>query len=174
MFDRRQVLNTVIHSSVVDLFHSNAIAVAPLERARASTLQDLPRPDLAAYISFTGRGMNGGLILCVPSGVFQLVKQDPIRPFTGGDWVREQSNQLLGRIKNRLTQFQVTLSSGLPTLLSEEAFKRQTSRPDPSYIFEFRTLRGVITIVLAGNIDMNVFVYSSFVSLPNEGDIIIF
>lgn len=174
MFDRRQVLNTVIQSSAVDLFHSNEIAVAPLERARAGTLADLARPELAAYISFTGRGMNGGLLLCVPSAVFQLVKQDPGRPFTGADWVREQSNQLLGRIKNRLSQFQVTLSSGLPTLLTEEAFKRHAARPDPSYIFEFRTLRGVITIVLVGNIDMNVFVYSSFVSLPNEGDIIIF
>jgi hypothetical protein len=102
------------------------------------------------------------------------VKQDPSRPFTGSDWVREQSNQLLGRIKNRLTQFQVTLSSGLPSLVSEEAFKRYSARPDPSYVFEFRTLRGVITIALLGAIDMNVFVYSNFVNLPNEGDIIIF
>ncbi|MFZ5896909.1 MAG: hypothetical protein ACOY0T_37980 [Myxococcota bacterium] len=177
MQDTRAVLHTIIQGSTVDLFHTHGIAVAPVSQiVRATTpLEPAASNDLLGSISFVGRGCTGTLILSVPEEVFGLLKQDPMRPYSGRDWIREASNQLLGRIKSRLTQFQIMIQTGLPSTPGRDAMERLRARSNMYVSYAFRTLRGRISVGLGGDIDYSIFVYSGAgINLPNEGDIILF
>jgi hypothetical protein len=170
--DGRAVLDTMIQSSTVDLFHAAGIAVAPIASTRADPGAVTTRA-LMSVISFSGSGMGGSLGMLVPTAVFDLVKQDPNRPFTGPAWVQDSVNQLLGRIKARLLQFQVTIQMGLPLSLDEKGLKALVSQGIVA-AYRFRTLRGEIAITLSGKIDYSKLNYSNQTSFATEGDIIIF
>jgi len=170
--DGRAVLETMIQSSTVDLFHAAGIAVAPLPSTRVDPAAVTSR-GLMAMINFNGSGMGGTLGMLVPAGVFELVKQDPLRPFTGPAWVQDSVNQLLGRIKARLLQFQVTLQMGLPMKLDESALK-QLVKQGILATYRFRTLRGEIAVTLSGKVDYSKLNYSNQTTFATEGDIIIF
>jgi len=177
MQDTRAVLHTIIQGSTVDLFHTHGVAVAPVSQiARATATLEAPTgSELLASITFVGRGCTGTLILSVPEEVFALLKQDPARPYTGRDWTREASNQLLGRIKNRLAQFQISIQSGLPSTPGRDAVERLRGRSNLFAAYGFRTLRGRINVALGGDIDHSMFVYSGApLNLASEGDIILF
>jgi hypothetical protein len=176
MSDSRNSLDTMIQGSAVDLFHSCGLAVAPVARSLQRT-ETLQMPELGGIISFVGRGFTGTLIVGVPPAVFALIKQDPGRPYSGRDWVREMTNQLLGRIKSRLLQFHVTLQSGLPTVMGRDAIERQRARGGMFAAYTFRTLRGDVMVTLSGEIDPGIFVYTGapvVSNVANEGDVILF
>jgi hypothetical protein len=173
MADTRAALDTMIQGSAVDLFHSFGLAVAPVERSQQRPEQ-LQSPDLGGMISFVGRGFSGTLTVGVPPAVFAMIKQDPLRPYSGRDWVREVTNQLLGRVKSRLIQFRVTLQAGLPTTMGRDAIERQRVRGGLFAPYMFRTLRGDIVVTLSGEIDHSIFVYTGSASIATEGDVILF
>jgi hypothetical protein len=173
MSDTRAVFDSIIQSATVDLFHSFGIAVAPLERGALPSRQ-VGVDALAALISFEGRGCVATLALMVPAATFALIKQDAVRPFAGRDWVRELTNQLLGRVKRRLLQFQISVKAGLPTILTHDMLERQRARAGEQTAYVFRTLRGEIIVTLTGKIDSNAFSYSGAVNPANEGDFILF
>lgn len=173
MQDTRAVLDTLVQSSTVDLFHSCGLAVAPLDPSRVKR-EDIKFHELTAVVSFTAPGFSGSLIVAVPSEAFALIKQDPSRPYSGRDWVREVTNQLLGRIKGRLLQFGVTLHAGLPAVIGRDSLERQRGRGPLFATYAFRTLRGEIIVTLSGDIDHSIFVYSGVTNVPSEGDIILF
>ncbi len=171
--DSRAVLDTLMQSSTVDLFHSCGLAVAPLDRAR--TKQDELRfHELTAAITFSAPRFSGSLALGIPQDTFALIRQDPTRPYSARDWVREMANQLLGRVKSRLLQFGVTLHTGLPSVISREALERTRQRGPMFSLYAFRTLRGEIAVTLSGDIDHKIFVYNGTVDVPSEGDILLF
>ncbi len=170
--DGRTLLETMIQSATVDLFHAAGIAVAPLAANRVDA-EAVSSQALMAMISFSGPGASGTLGLLVPTGVFNLVKQDPARPFTGMAWVQDSVNQLLGRIKARLLQFQMPLQMGLPMSMDEKGLK-QLSKQGILAAYRFRTLRGEISVTLGGRIDYAKLNYSSTVAQVTEGDIVIF
>jgi hypothetical protein len=126
-----------------------------------------------AMISFTGSSMNGAVALFVPKGVFELVQQDPRRPFTGASWVQESVNQLLGRIKARLLQFKVTLQPGLPMAVTSREFTMITAQ-STLLAYRFRTLRGEVTLTAHGRFDCSALDYSAQLTLAREGDVIVF
>jgi hypothetical protein len=176
MSDARTSLDTMIQGSAVDLFHSCGLAVAPVARAQQRS-QTLPTPEIGGMISFVGRGFTGTLTVAVSPAVFALIKQDPTRPYSGRDWVREMTNQLLGRIKSRLLQFRVTLQAGLPTVMGSDALERQRARDGLFAAYTFRTLRGDVLITLSGDIDPSIFVYTGTTpgaAVATEGDVILF
>lgn len=173
MPDTRTSLDTMIQGSAVDLFHSCGLAVAPVERSQQRSEQ-IQTPELGGMISFVGRGFTGTLTVGVTPAVFALIKQDPTRPYSGRDWVREMTNQLLGRIKSRLLQFHVTLQSGLPTVMGRDAIERQRARGGLFATYIFRTLRGDVIVTLSGEIDPGVFVYTGVTNVATEGDVILF
>jgi hypothetical protein len=171
-YDGRVLLATMIQGSTVDLFQSWGIAVAPLPPSRNDAAHLQSRP-LMALIHFTAPTMQGALGLIVPKEVFELVKQDTGRPFAGLDWVQENVNQLLGRLKSRLLSFQVTLSIGLPQMLSEQALKAMIEKGLLG-AYRFRTLRGEVSVTLSGRIDYSRLEYSGLSAGVTEGDVIVF
>lgn len=174
LLDSRTSLHTIVQGATVDLFHSSGIAVAPIDR-HLQQREPVPFHDLSAAITFTGRGFTGSLTLGMPAEVFKLSKQhDPGRSPDVRDWVRETTNQLCGRIKSRLLQFQVTLTVGLPISLTRDAFERHKNKGPFFAAYLFRTLRGELVVTIGGEIRHDVFVYSGAAAPPSEGDIILF
>jgi hypothetical protein len=170
--DRRVAFDTILQSSVVDLFHSMGIAVAPVERT--SLRPDRVRHnELAASIQFTGRGFNGTLSVGVPPEVFAHMAREKDRAYDGRDWVRETTNQVFGRLKRRLLQFQVELNAGLPSALTKDGFERERARPGFA-VYAFRALRGDVLVTLSGDIDYSVLAYANASNVPHEGDVILF
>jgi hypothetical protein len=168
----RLILETMVQSSTVDLFHSGGIALAPIA-ASPRDRNDVGSHALMSMIQFSSPVMTGTLGLLIPLQVFTLVKQDPKRPFTGGAWVQESVNQLLGRMKSRLLQFRVTLQMGLPMAMNEKRLKEIMGQ-GMFAAYHFRTLRGQISVTLSGNIDFTQLDYSAQSVYANEGDIVLF
>jgi len=114
------------------------------------------------------------ITLSVPQAVFASTANDGPRRPLGHDWIRELTNQLLGRIKKRLSQLQVNLQAGLPSLATLDMLQRlQASNKAPS-VYQFRTLRGDVIVVVDAVIDYSAMSYAGALELPNEGDIILF
>jgi hypothetical protein len=171
--DRRGVIDTIIQSSTVELFHTYGAALAPLPRGYRS-VADAQKLDLHGVITFSAPGFAGSLTLALPSAVLGLMQTEETRSRRDHDWVRELSNQLMGRVKNRLMQFQVTLQVGLPTVTNRDGVERRTSRSESVFIYCFRTIRGQVVVTLAGSIDESVIAYVGGINVASEGDIIIF
>jgi hypothetical protein len=172
MQNPRVVLDTLMQSSTVDLFHSCGLAVAPTRRTRPESRGR--HHELTAAVTFNARGFSGNLLVSVPDEVFALVRQDPLRPLNGRDWAREIANQLIGRVKARLLQFGVTLQTGLPTVVGKETAARQKLHGPSLVDYAFRTLRGEVVVTLSGDIDHSIFVYTRLFKVLSEGEIILF
>lgn len=168
----RALLATMIQGSTVDLFQASGVAVAPVPTSRRD-LDDVRPRALMGRIQFNAPAMLGTLGLLVPKDVFELVKQDPSRPFSGVDWVQENANQLLGRLKSRLLPFQVTLRMGLPQMMTPQALETSVARGLLG-VYRFRTLRGEVTVTLDGKVEYSKLEYSGVCAGLTEGDIIVF
>jgi len=173
MWDPRAALDTIIQSSTVDLFHACSVAVAPLKRSTASA-KAMGADRLIGTIEFSSISMTGSATLSVPSALFAAAMASGPRKPSSSDWIRELTNQLLGRVKKRLAQFQVSLQTGLPSLPTQDRLQRLRSGSSSPNVYEFRALRGEIIVVLDATIDYSALRYSGTLKLANEGDIILF
>jgi len=173
MWDPRAALDTIIQSSTVDLFHACSVAVAPLKRSTASS-KVMGADRLIGTIEFSSPSMTGSATLSVPSALFATTTASEERKPSSSDWIRELTNQLLGRVKKRLAQFQVSLQTGLPSLPTQERLQRLQSASSSPNVYEFRALRGEIIVVLDATIDYSALRYSGTLKLASEGDIILF
>jgi hypothetical protein len=168
----RQILDITLQSCSVELFHALGVAVAPLARSRAAA----PREhfDPVGVVSFTTAKSNGVVMLSMDPAIYGLLSPPVVGGPAMNDTLREISNQLIGRIKNRLMQFQVTLRVGLPSTLRKHLLPRQRPGTGPVESYVFRTLRGEILVTLAGTIHDEPLHYSAHVRVPKEGDLIEF
>ncbi len=170
----RPLVDALIQSSTVELFQSRNIAVAP-------TPSSAGNPYRAAYfnaagvVTLTSARANGSLSLSWSDPVFSLFNP-PVPPGTRGarDLLRELTNQLAGRVKNRLLNFALKLTIGVPTVLSGQAFERQRLHREGEVIYAFRTLRGEIIVTFDFSIEPNALSYSGTGRVAREGDFIPF
>ena len=164
-------IDTLVRGAIVDLFHASSIAVAPIVKEYRP--RDLTLPDIAAFIEFQAPGFSGTLYLCCPAA---LVPSDgnANRKATAEDWVRELTNQLIGRIKTRLLQSKLDLKAGLPKTGNTELIQRHFAHVANARLYEFRTLRGPVALLIEGTLRESVVNYSGSASNAAEGDIILF
>jgi hypothetical protein len=170
----RPLVDALLQSSTVELFQSRGIAVAPLPSS-------VGNPHRAAYfnlagvVSLTSPKTGGNLSLSWADSVFSLFTP-PVPPASRGarDLMRELTNQLAGRIKNRLLNFALMLNIGVPTVLSGQAFERQRAQRETEIVYSFRTLRGEIVVTLDLQIDPEGLSYSGSTRVAKEGDFIAF
>jgi hypothetical protein len=119
--------------------------------------------------------MSGSLALFIPHEVYGLARHPAQRPYEPKDWTRELCNQLLGRVKNRLHGCDIDLRTGLPTSVTGTLLDRhRAGGKPPEAFYGFRTLRGEITVSLAGHIDYTAIQYTGRRCAAREGDIILF
>ncbi len=167
----RGSLDSLVQGSLVDLFAAYSMAVAPLPRSGRRTALDLP--EISAAVSFLSNSDQGLLTLSVPPTVLDLMP-----PTQGGtlkrDWARELANQLVGRLKNRLLQFNVRLQVGISSLVEANKLSRQLESENDLRIYRGRTLRGEVTVTLHGMPDAAHLVYQGQATPRSEGEAILF
>lgn len=167
----RSTLDILVQICTVELFQSLGIAAAPLGIVRRAVEPANPS-DLVGVVAFSGPQAAGRITLSLNDSVYALFPT----PITGShamrDAVRELTNQLIGRIKNRLMQFQVMLRIGLPSAMSAQAMVQQ--RPGNAVVvtYQFRTLRGEVQVTFEGTLGDAVLNYSNAVRVPKEGEFI--
>ncbi len=168
----RDIVDTILQGATVDLLHSLQIAAAPLPPVAAT--QTMQEADFSAFVDFTGIGCSGLLYLGCPLGVIQLAEERANSSLAKEDWVRELTNQLMGRVKKRFFQFGVALQASLPAPAGNQFLERHVSKEHPGKVYPLRTLRGTVVVVLVATIDHEKLVYCGDVHQPNEGDVILF
>jgi CheY-specific phosphatase CheX len=170
----RPLLDALVQSSAVELFQSRGIAVAPLPSSVGNPHSGTYF-GLAGVVTMTAPKASGSVTLSWADPVFSLFTP-PIASTSLGarDLLRELTNQLAGRVKNRLLNFNLMLSIGVPTVLSGQALERQRPNRETEVVYLFRTLRGQIVITLDLAIDGDALNYSNTNRVAKEGDFIAF
>jgi hypothetical protein len=168
----RQILDVILQSCTVELFHALGVAVAPVARSWTAAS---PRAHFSSVgtATFADPKANGTLLLSLDESVYALFPTPAVGAAARDDLLREVTNQLIGRIKNRLLQFQLVLRTGLPTVFRKQTLDRQyAATPFAAYVF--RTLRGEIVMTVHGIIDEAALNYATRVEIAKEGDFIEF
>ncbi len=165
------VLDGIVQAAAVELFRVHRVAVAP--GSAFAAVRPVAWPDMASAIKFSSPELTGVLTLCMPSEVLEQLVTLP-QSLKARDLIRELSNQLMGRIKNRLLQCKVTLTTSLPTTSHGEVIDQQ-SKSGRMRIYPFRALRGELFVVVDGQFVGGKITYSGNAGgSASEGDIIIF
>jgi hypothetical protein len=162
----------LVQGSLVDLLQAYDVALAPSPRGRE---RELSLPDTSATITFTyadGSRKGGRISLSIPSAVLGMMRSES--PVRDADWARELSNQLMGRIKNRLLQFNVKLSAGLPQSVDSKVLLQQLQANTNLRSYTGRTLRGEIVVTIEGLPHDSELVYVGPVKVADEGEILFF
>jgi hypothetical protein len=165
-------VDIIIQSSTVELLGCYDLSVAPRGRKeiRGYTLDT----DLVGIIGFEAPKIAGNLTLSIPLQVYNLPWARRSSGTNRADWTRELTNQIMGRIKNRLIQFQVKLRTHVPTVLSGVALERHKSRAESGVLYSFGALRGEINLTVDASLTRAVLQYSNASILIGEGDSILF
>lgn len=83
----------------------------------AKTLQSV---QLISTIGFSSPTLSGSLLLAIPNAVLQQTL--PTDDANLADWSGELANQLLGRLKNQLLNYEVAINLALPVVVSGGEF----------------------------------------------------
>jgi hypothetical protein len=169
----RQILDVILQSCTVEMFHALGVALAPVARSWTASA---PRDhfDLVGSASFSDPKANGTLVLSMEESVYAVFPHPPTTLHARSDLLRELTNQLIGRIKNRLLQFRFTLRTGLPTVVRKQMLEQQFGSSTPFAAYVFRTLRGEIVMTVHGLIDEFALDYAARVEVAKEGEFIEF
>jgi hypothetical protein len=165
----RNVLDTIIQNSTVELFRSGGLAVSPIARSNRAP-SDLSGC-AGASLRFAGPLFEGELTLWIPEEVLELVPLRESDATSSADGTCELVHQLEGRIRNRLSAFQIEWTSSLPVALNPSVPGHEPWDSQPLGVYGFRTRRGVITVILTGVLQRASLTYSR-TSEPDAGDII--
>jgi hypothetical protein len=173
------VFDQVIESSVVDCFSVRELALCPAEAVRP------PAPyaegAILTFISLFGEHLTGTLLLAVRPDLAEALS---LAVGPGGetqaahlDALAELSNELLGRIKNRLLPYGVTFQLGLPKALACAGFWLHTVTGETRRAHRFTSPRGDVwvwfDVVVGPDFRMLPFDESSAKCLP-EGELVLF
>lgn len=169
---QRGAIDSLVQASLVELFQAYGIAVAPLPKSAREMHRTLP--NVSAMIGFSSEARRTGrLTLSMPSAVLGLMKGDS-QGFRQGDWARELTNQLMGRIKNRMLQFSIRLQAGLPSNVETKLLESQLQSSSAMHAYAGRTLRGEVVVTLEGMPNEAELTYVGPGRAAAEGDTILF
>jgi hypothetical protein len=163
-----------VQSTTVELFQSRGIAVAPISAAAGNPHQPIYFT-LAGVVAVNAPKTSGSLTLSWADEVFSLFSPPvAVTAMAARDLLRELTNQLSGRIKNRLLNFKLLLTIGVPSVLSGQALERQRPRRVSEVVYLFRTLRGEMVVTFDLDIDPSTLNFSDTQKVAKEGEFIAF
>jgi hypothetical protein len=171
---KSRTIDTLLQSATVAVFHACGVAVAPLAPVEV-TADDLELDFPVSTMAFRAPGIDAVLIVSLPKAVSARLDVGRGTQADSRDVLRELTNLVMGRLKNRLTLYQVTLQTSLPMCRDRKAeLDSVFPKSGTVRVFRFRTLEGVVTLAVRGSIDESRLVYSSTIQINAEGDIILF
>lgn len=106
-------IDNILFAATTGLFKAYGL---PLTEAPASG--DGAAAPLCAVIGFSGKALTGALMIA--TDLEPIESSRPTPQTTDRDWIAELSNQLLGRVKNRLLGFGVEVYATTPIVLRGE------------------------------------------------------
>jgi CheY-specific phosphatase CheX len=130
------LLDTALEDTTLALFESIGV------RLWRASVPPQASDDIAASIGFAGAELRGALVLISSR---RLVHQALPREVADreadeqlADWMGELTNQLLGRVKNRLLRYGVALAMGTPTVVFGNALSQKDRHKGLRRRFGFR------------------------------------
>jgi hypothetical protein len=166
----RTAVDSILHSSAVELFHAEGVAVAPLRPTAVGAQQRFY--EWVGVVAFDAPNLSGTLCVSVPRAVW-LARSTGVGAPTDSaalaDWSRELANQLIGRIKTRLIKFQVELRPRPPTALSGAVLEPNRRRTASELLYRFRALRGDVLVVVDAPLERSILAYSGGSEVTREG-----
>lgn len=109
----RDVVASTLESSVVEFFQAYGVACNKSEGGGPPT-----GPEMGSIVGFRGKGLRGGLAFVASAEFVARLLPVPPRPARGElqlrDWSAEIANQLVGRLKNKLSQHDIDFEIGTP------------------------------------------------------------
>jgi hypothetical protein len=164
----RAFMDLILQRSTIELFESYGVAVAPTNSSEA----DRKPPDLIGSVQLSGSAIRGVLTLAASSATVTRTLQRTSEAQGLQDWVRELTNQLAGRIRNRFARYQLAIQVSLPTTKDPRSEPPKGKHTELVYVF--RTLKDDVVVKLSGDIDEASLVFSSNAAVAEEGEIILF
>ena len=130
------LLDAAIEGACRALFEAVGAPLERVEQAIGST------DDVGASIGFTGATLRGALVLISTRRLIERVLPAEVAPgdvlAQVADWTGELTNQLLGRIKNKLLVYGVTVDMSTPTVIFGLELARKDTRLSIRREFAFR------------------------------------
>ena len=144
--DNLEIFGGITEGCAEALFESQGYANV---RCRAlSERNPCNEPGLAGIVGFTGEGVSGTVVLAATwQGVRWVLNSQKHAP-DPRDWLREMSNQLVGRIKNQLLRYECTVYVTTPISLSGSNLHVGPSDDSTGMAFEVQVQGEPITIWL--------------------------
>lgn len=145
MQDANKALEDVIQEALRELLEYYGHGAA--SEVRAAPRAAPPRAAFAASLGFTAEVLRGTLVLIAPEDAVarvlppELARGD-ISPDRLADWAAELSNQLVGRVKNKLLRYRIVVSLSVPTVFRAEnlrCYPRKTSMPSGATTVQLTT-----------------------------------
>lgn len=124
----RTILDRIIAEQTLAQFAATDVALTPVAHPGTQPAQ----AELAGMVGFTSESMRGTVMIASTFSLFArsrpaALRDQPVSAYVARDWLylrdwaSELTNQLVGRIKNRLVAFGVSLRVSTPTALSGSA-----------------------------------------------------
>jgi hypothetical protein len=123
-------LDDLVFDCCHELFSSYQLDVAPRDRNDFPATEQL---SLCGVMGFGGKQLRGALVLATTCG--PLERTNPGSFTSQRDWICELSNQLMGRVKNRLLHFGVEVHLATPAGLSGDNLSPTPSKLRAPQIF---------------------------------------
>lgn len=165
MSELSSCLADVVQQSCIALFSHYRVEIAP------SVRQPSQEVALCGIIGFTGDDLKGSLMLACSREPLELARDGG--DVTMRDWLAELTNQLLGRVKNRLLAFGTVIHCSTPVVLGGERIAPIASQP-LGHLF---TADGGVVSVWFDTVvrpDFTLSPRADAVELPSEGDALMF
>lgn len=145
--EQRAFVENALTASVVELFASYGVqCIADAQPAPAADAE------LSSIIGFRGKDLRGGLAFVVTSDLaaeLLPVSRSPEQPeLQLRDWSAEMSNQLLGRLKNKLAAKAIDFKVGSPACFTGRSVRLVFMPARESFTLTFRVAAGTARIHL--------------------------
>jgi hypothetical protein len=142
--------DSLLQGALVDLFSAYDVPVAPVARSSGPYTQ--PVPEVSASIDFKRRAASvesGRLTLSLSRSLLDSMKPSETSSVQL-DWARELTNQLAGRLKNRLLPFDVRLELGMPAIADQKMLEHELRSGSAGRVYPARSVRGQLLVTIRG------------------------
>jgi CheY-specific phosphatase CheX len=173
-------LGKIITGCVTDMLNSVAeLADAKLTKSGDGS-GDTTAVGVASVLGFTGEQVKGSLVVSCERALLaashpNLAMGMPVDEGSILDWSGEIANQMLGRVKNKLSAIGIKMSMGTPMTVTGKAMQVRAAKDGHAAEFGFTTSKGALCVHFLVVISEGVrFDAEATATAASEGDSLLF
>lgn len=144
-------LGKIITGCVTDMLNSvEELASAQLTRSGDGN-GDTATVGVASVLGFSGEQVKGSLVVSCERDLLasshpNLAMGMPVDESSIHDWSGEIANQMLGRVKNKLSTIGIKMSMSTPTTVTGKAMQIRAAKGGHAGEFVFATSKGALSV----------------------------